>query len=65
VKHDLVFTCAEKDGAVLFNLMGAADLFTPGRMSTIARNFETLLTRIAADPDIRLSRLRAMVQENA
>jgi hypothetical protein len=35
------------------------------RMSTIARNFETLLARITADPDIRLSRLREMVQENA
>jgi len=64
-KHDLVFTCAEKDGAVLFDLMGAADLFTPERMRTIARDFETLLARIAADPDIRLSRLREMVQENS
>jgi len=64
-KHDLVFTCAERDGAVLFDLMGAADLFTPERMITIARDFETLLTRITADPDIRLSRLREMVRKNA
>jgi hypothetical protein len=43
--------------------------FAKGRpsplMSTIARNFETLLARITADPDVRLSRLREMVQENA
>ena len=50
---------------MLFDLMGAADLFTPERMSTIARDFEALLARIAADPDVRLSRLREMVQENS
>jgi hypothetical protein len=50
---------------VLFDLRGAADLFTPERMSKIARNFESLLARITADPDVRLSRLREMVQENA
>jgi len=64
-KHDLVFTCAENDGAVQIDLTGAADLFTPRRMSTIARHFETLLTRITADPDVQLSRLREIVQENA
>src|SRR6185369_11472784 len=64
-KHDLVFTCAERDGAVLFDLTGAADLFTPERIRTIARDFETLLARVTADPDIRLSRLREMVRPPA
>jgi hypothetical protein len=64
-KHDLVFTGGERDGAVLFDLMGAADLFTPERLSTIARDFEALLALIASDPHIRLSRLREMVRENA
>jgi hypothetical protein len=60
-KHDLVFTCGEREGAVLFDLMGAADLFTPGRIERMARDFETLLARVAADPDIPLSRLRAEI----
>ena len=42
-------------------VMGAADLFTPGRIETMARDFETLLARVAADPDVPLSRLRELI----
>jgi non-ribosomal peptide synthetase component F len=57
-KHDLVFTSAESGGTVNFDLTGAADLFTPGQMRTIARDFEALLAEIANDPDVPLARLR-------
>jgi hypothetical protein len=62
-KHDLVFTGAEEEGAVLFDLMGSADLFTPGRINAMARDFEALLARVAADPDVPLDRLRELVQD--
>lgn len=57
-KHDLVFTCGEREGAVLFDLMGAADLFSQERIDKMARDFEILLACVAADPGIPLSRLR-------
>lgn len=60
-KHDLIFTCGEREGAVLFDLMGSADLFTPGRIEIMARDFEALLNRVAADPDVPLARLRELV----
>jgi hypothetical protein len=61
-KHDLVFTCGEQEGAVLIDLMGAADLFTPGRIRSMARDFEALLARVAADPDTPLSQLRELTR---
>jgi hypothetical protein len=46
---------------VLIDLMGAADLFTPERIRAMARDFEALLARVAAEPDVRLARLRELV----
>lgn len=60
-KHDLAITCQEREGAVLFSLLGAADLFTPGRIEQMAHDFEVLLGRVAADPDLPLDRLRSIV----
>jgi hypothetical protein len=61
-KHDLVFTCTEGRDAVHVVLTGAACLFTPGRMRLVVQDFEDLIARLAADPDMPLHRLREMVR---
>lgn len=60
-KHDLAVTSFDDGSSVYFDLTGAADLFTPGRLETVTRDFEALLARVAADPDVPLSRLRELV----
>jgi hypothetical protein len=43
-------------------MTGAGDLFTPERLAMIVRDFEALLTQVAADPDLTLAQLRQSVQ---
>ena len=61
-KNDLVFTCQETDDALWIFVQGAADLFSAERIAEVARRYVALLILAAADPDIRLDRLRASIQ---
>lgn len=61
-KLDLVFTGQETETTVGFTLQGAADLFLLEGLQAVARRFEALLARVAADPDIPLDRLRAELE---
>jgi hypothetical protein len=58
-KFDLVFTGQEAETTVSLTLQGAADLFLLEGIQAVAQRFLALLTRVAADPDIPLDRLRA------
>ena len=58
---DLVVTGQETETTVLFSLLGAADLFTPGRLEEMTQRFEAVLDLVAADPDMPLDRLRREV----
>jgi hypothetical protein len=60
-KHDLAITCMEGGGGVHFGFTGAADLFTPERLEKVVRDFEELLGRIVADPDVPLDELRSRI----
>ncbi|HEY2739769.1 MAG TPA: condensation domain-containing protein, partial [Thermoanaerobaculia bacterium] len=64
-KHDLVVTGEETETTILFSLQGATDLFSPERLEAVTRRFETLLQRVAAEPDLPLDRLRREMSEAA
>jgi non-ribosomal peptide synthetase component F len=61
-KLDLVFTGQETENRVGLTLQGAADLFLLEGLQAVGRRFLALLTRVAADPDVPLDRLRAELE---
>jgi amino acid adenylation domain-containing protein len=51
-KHDLSFVFRESQGLLQGVVTGAADLFLPGGLAELARDFEAVLARAVSDPDV-------------
>jgi amino acid adenylation domain-containing protein/non-ribosomal peptide synthase protein (TIGR01720 family)/FkbM family methyltransferase len=62
-KFDLGLNIADKAQGLIGTLQYKTDLFEVGTISRIARQFETLLTSIVADPERRLGDLREILAD--
>jgi amino acid adenylation domain-containing protein len=59
-KHDLYLALATTPWGLHGELNYSTDLFEPGTMERMVRHLERVLEQVAADPDVRLSRLELL-----
>ena len=62
-KYDLTLYAGERDGGIRLDLVYNADLFEDARMEDALGHLRTLFAAVAADPELRVSRIPLLTEE--